>query len=538
MSTATTSGQRETPDCAAGMEFALYKKRLLQMNIAEPIFSFAEKTPHACAVVELGTNAEKRLCSYAELASKVNVVADSLRRLGLRRGDRVAMLMRNSLEYVQVFFGCAAAGMVAVPMSVRLLEAEHVHFVKDAEAAILIGDDDLLDSRPALCALPGLIRVPRSELTQWVADALRSEPADLGPDDLCSLMYTSGTTGLPKGVMLTHVAWREAAEYIKQYLEYRDGEHTLHVAALTHGAGFLMLPTFDVGGTNFIASKFDARETLQWFGSHGITNLFLVPSMIRMLLNEYRGETFPNLRSLYYAGSPIDQATLAEALKVFGPNSLVQSFAQMESPMFLTVLDREAHTLIASGEQPGLIRSAGKACRGVTIRIVDDADSEVPQGELGEICARAPQMMKGYWRRSDATESALLGGWLHTGDVGYFDQAGNLFVVDRKKDMIISGGSNVYAREVEDVLVSIEGIAEAAVVGLPDPVWGEAVTAFLVPSAAKRLTTAEVAAQCGGELADYRRPKSYHWVDSLPRNAYGKVLKRELRERALRGESK
>ncbi|MGE0289788.1 MAG: class I adenylate-forming enzyme family protein [Bradyrhizobium sp.] len=508
------------------------------MNIAEPIYRVAIQSPDACAVVELGAGGPERRLSYDELAAKVNAVAAALLRLGLRRGDRVAMLMRNSPEYVQVFFGCAAAGVVAVPMSVRLLEAEHTHFVRDAEAALLIGDDDLLASRPALCALPGLVRVARSELERWAPDAPRVEPVAVEPQELFSLMYTSGTTGSPKGVMLSHRSWREAAEYVKEYLDYRDGERTLHVAALTHGAGFLMLPTFDVGGTNYVAAKFDARETLNWLGRHEITNFFLVPSMIRMLLNEHRGEKFQSLRSLYYAGSPIDQATLTAALGAFSPGVLVQSFAQMESPMFLTVMDRESHARIASGKQPGLIRSAGKACRGVSLRIVDDSGLDVPPGQLGEICARAPQMMEGYWRRADATASTLVDGWLHTGDIGHLDQDGNLFVVDRKKDMIISGGSNVYAREVEDVLASIAGVAEAAVVGLPDPVWGEAVTAFLVPSGAQRPTTAEIAERCTRELADYRRPKTYHWVETLPRNAYGKVLKRELRERALQGASK
>ncbi|QRR34013.1 AMP-binding protein [Hydrogenophaga sp. YM1] len=511
----------------------------LRTNIADPIFKFAAQRSQARAVVELGIgDAEQRQWSYDELASKVDAVAASLRHLGLRRGDRVAMLMRNSLEYVQVFFGCAAAGMVVVPMSVRLLEAEHLHFVKDAEAAVLIGDDELLAARPTLCAVPGVLKVARSELMQWTGDGSRREPEAVDADELCSLMYTSGTTGLPKGVMLSHRSWREAAEYIKHYLDYQDAEKTLHVAALTHGAGFLMLPTFDLGGTNFVSSKFDVRVCLQWFGQHGINNCFLVPSMIRMLLNQHSDETFPDLRTLYYAGSPIDQATLTDALRVFGPQTLVQSFAQMECPMFLTVMDRQTHALIASGEKSGLIRSAGKVCRGVSLRIVDEADQALPQGELGEICAQGPHLMKGYWRRPEATESTLLGGWLHTGDIGYFDPDGNLFVVDRKKDMIISGGSNVYAREIEDVLASFEGIAEAAVVGLPDPLWGEAVTAFLVPSGTTRPQTSDIAERCSRELADYRRPKSFHWVDELPRNAYGKVLKRELRERAIQGKAK
>jgi acyl-CoA synthetase (AMP-forming)/AMP-acid ligase II len=232
---------------------------------------------------------------------------------------------------------------------------------------------------------------------------------------------------------------------------------------------------------------------------------------------------------MYYAGSPIDPATLRNAIATFG-DVLVQSFAQTEIPMFLTAMGRAEHRLI-NGAKPHLIRSAGKAVRHVRLRVVDDEGRDVAPGEPGEVVAQGPHMMLGYWNRPQATAETIVDGWLHTGDIGRFDEEGYLYIVDRKKDMIISGGSNVYAREVEEAMLRCPGVKEAAVIGLPHPKWGEMVTAVLVADGPARLPPEELEAFCRQEIADYRRPKQFFWVDALPRNAYGKVLKRELRER-------
>jgi acyl-CoA synthetase (AMP-forming)/AMP-acid ligase II len=310
-----------------------------------------------------------------------------------------------------------------------------------------------------------------------------------------------------------------------------DNEVTLHAAPLTHGAGFLLLPTLMLGGHNVVCKSFSGEAALAVLEDYGITGTFLVPSMIRMLLDAMpAGWRVPRtLRRVYYAGSPIDQATFREATEAFD-GRLVQSFAQMESPMFFTVLDSDGHRSAVRDVSSPLARSAGQVLPGVELRIVGDDGNEAAPGQPGEILARAPQTMNGYWNRPEATARALADGWLHTGDVGYLDEAGYVYIVDRKKDMIVTGGSNVYAREVEEALLALPQVKDAAVIGTPHRIWGEAVTAVLVPAGHDRDAGAVIAA-CRAKLAGYRVPKRVEWVESLPRNAYGKVLKQQLRER-------
>jgi long-chain acyl-CoA synthetase len=470
---------------------------------------------------------------YDELWGRVRRLSAGMQALGLKPGERVAMLIGNSWEYVATFFAASAAGLISVPMNTRLLENELAHMVRDSGARLLIAQESLLRERPGLAAIPELgVAVVRASGEQ-AFEALDGEPgavAASAPDSVASLLYTSGTTGAPKGAMLPHVSWITVSDYVRKYLRYADDEVTVHSAALTHGSGFLMLPTFAAGGTNVVCAKFDAERALALFGRLGVTNGFFVPTMIQMLLDAPwpadRGGW--RLRNIYYAGSPIDPGTLRGAMERFGP-VLIQSFAQTEAPMFLTVLDHAEHRRIA--ERPQLIRSAGKVVSDADVRIFDDNDCEVPTGEIGEVVARAPHVMKGYWNRREATAETLRDGWLHTGDVGRFDEEGYLYIVDRKKDMIISGGSNVYAREVEQALLAMDAIKEVAVIGLPHPKWGEMVTAVIVSRSGAPVQDEEMDKFCRANMADYRRPKKFIWVDSLPRNAYGKVLKRELRTR-------
>jgi len=517
------------------------------MNIALALEQCAQCSPERIALVDLDAADGPDRLTYGALYHRVGCFARGLMQRGLQPGDRVALLVANSTEYVEAFMAIAAAGLVAVPLNIRLLEDDLRHMLKDSGARFLIANDHLLQARPGLSALVpdgviviGDLTAAHSHGQKPVASFRFSEiPCEpplpilpVGSEQLMSLMYTSGTTGSPKGVMLSHGSWSAVAAFTIHHLNYGDDEITLHTAPLTHGAGFLVLPTLLRGGTNLVCARFDAARTLDLFAQEGVTNGFFVPSMIRMLLDEAAQRpprSFP-LRSLYYAGSPIDPGTLREALERFGP-VLVQSFAQMESPMFLTVLDHDDHRRIASGESEHLLRSAGRPVKGAEVRVVDDGGAPLPVGGTGEIVARAPQVMLGYWQRPDATRDALHEGWLHTGDIGRFDDGGYLYIVDRKKDMIISGGSNVYAREVEDVLLRYPGIAEVAVIGLPHAKWGEMVTAVLVCQPGMTVDEDELADFCREQLADYRRPRRFFYIDVLPRNPYGKVLKRELRER-------
>ena len=521
------------------------------MNLALTLAHAAREHGSRVALTDLDAPEGRRDITFEALWRQVQQTAQALQLLGVQPGDRVAMLMGNSWEYVQAFLAICSAGMVAVPMNTRLLEDELLHIVRDSGARLLIAHGALLQARPRLAGAAPLGEVLARPVAapgpgQRAFDAFCTGeaaapvevpgevpvevPVEVPGEALASINYTSGTTGLPKGAMLPHRAWTAVSDYTCALLGFADDEVTVHTAALTHGSGFLLLPTLKIGGRAVLCAKFEPARTLQLLHEERITSGFMVPSMIQMLLDAHGTAPLNGLalRALYYAGSPIDPATLRGALSVFGP-VLVQSFAQTEIPMFLTFMGRAQHTLI-DGAKPHLIRAAGQTVPGVTLRLVDDDRRDVPPGEPGEVIARGPHMMLGYWQRPEATAQTLVDGWLHTGDVGRFDAEGYLYIVDRKKDMIISGGSNVYAREVEEALLRLPGVREVAVIGLPHPRWGEMVTAVLVAEG-RRPAAAELDEFCRREIADYRRPKKFFWVDSLPRNAYGKVLKRQLRER-------
>jgi acyl-CoA synthetase (AMP-forming)/AMP-acid ligase II len=500
------------------------------LTAAQVLWSVAAQAPDEPCVTDLDATGGASTLSYRELVARVSAVAGGLLDLGLEPGDRVALLLNNSHAYVESYLGAIAAGLVVVPLNVRLVGADYLHMLTDSGTRLLVTTGEFLDRVPGL---PGVLVVRADD---GGLDALAGrgepvrEPASADGTTPASLMYTSGTTGAPKAVVLSHNAWRSVADTAARVLDMGAGEVTLHVAPLTHGAGFLLLPTLMLGGHNVLCRSYDAARTLGLFVEHGVTGLFVVPSMIRMTLDARPvGWRAPaTLRRLYYAGSPIDPDTMREATAAF-EGRLVQSFAQMESPMFFTVLDQDDHRRVLSDPASPLVRSAGRVLPGVDLRIVDDAGEPVRDGDAGEIVARAPQTMNGYWGRPDNTARTLSDGWLHTGDIGHLDD-GYLYIVDRKKDMIVTGGSNVYAREVEDVLLSFPQVKDAAVIGLPHRVWGEAVTAVLVAAGADRDSDAVIAA-CKQQMAGYRVPKSVEWVDELPRNAYGKVLKKVLRER-------
>jgi acyl-CoA synthetase (AMP-forming)/AMP-acid ligase II len=501
------------------------------LTAAETLWDAAERHPDRPCVTDLDDTAGTPTLSYAQVVERAAAVGGAFRGLGLEPGDRVALLLPNSHAYVESYLGAVAAGLVVVPLNVRLLAEDYRHMLTDSGSRVLVTTAEFL---PRVPELPGLtiIRADTPELRELAA---RAEPLDgpvaREPLSPASLMYTSGTTGAPKAVVLSDRSWRSVADTAVKVLGMGEREVTLHIAPLTHGAGFLLLPTLLLGGHNLLCASFDATRTLGLIDNDGVTGMFVVPSMIRMMLDARpAGWKVPDtLRRLYYAGSPIDPATLREATEAFD-GRLVQSFAQMESPMFFTVLDQEDHLRALRDPESPLVSSAGRVLPGVRIRVVDDEGAALPTGEPGEILASAPQTMNGYWGRPEDTARTLSDGWLHTGDIGYLDADGYLRLVDRKKDMIVTGGSNVYAREVEEVLAALPGVKDAAVIGVPHRIWGEAVTAVLVPAGTETDGDAVIQA-CRAKLAGYRVPKQVVWVDELPRNAYGKVLKRQLRER-------
>jgi acyl-CoA synthetase (AMP-forming)/AMP-acid ligase II len=363
--------------------------------------------------------------------------------------------------------------------------------------------------------------------------------AEIDPNALAWLFYTSGTTGKPKGAMLTH---NNLLVMIMNY--YADvnwlspEDVVLHAAPLTHGSGLYGLPAIAKGATNVIlhTPSFDPKTVFELIQRLRVTTIaFLAPTQIKMLLNgPYQSYDLSSLRCIPYGGGPMYVEDMKQAVKAFG-SVLVQIYGQGEAPMTISYLRREEHITHDDQVAEQRLASAGIPRTDVEVRIVDDHDHEVAAGAIGEIAARGSVVMAGYWNRPEATAEALRGGWLHTGDIGMMDAQGYLYLLDRKKDMIISGGNNIYPREIEEALLEHPAVYEVAVIGVPDPLWGESVKAIVALRPGKAVTEEELIAFCTRHLASYKKPRTVEFIAELPKNAYGKILKRELREQYWRG---
>ncbi len=345
-------------------------------------------------------------------------------------------------------------------------------------------------------------------------------------------MYTSGTTGRPKGAVLQHRALAANLQQAQLTFQPRPGERCLIVAPMYHvAAGITMFTSLCTGGCLYIQEDFDPVQVVRAMSEERIGIALLVPVMIQFCLvnvPDVAERSYDDLRLIVYGGSAIAERTLHDALEAFRCEFL-QGYGMTELTALATNLLPDDHRRALDGE-PGLLVSAGRALVGTEVRVVDEQDQPVPAGTIGEVIVRGPQVMRGYWNRPEATEQALRGGWMHTGDAGTMDDAGYLYIQDRVKDMIVSGGENVYPREVEELLYQHPAVAEAAVIGVPDDTWGEAVKAIVVVREGHQVTADELAGMLEGKLADYKRPRSVDFIDALPRNPSGKVLKRQLRE--------
>lgn len=475
--------------------------------------------------------------SYEQFARRAAALASGLRASGLEAGDRVAIAAKNSPHYLDALFAAWWAGLVAVPINAKLHAAEIEWIVGHAGARALFTSPDL---EPALGALELASVRLRVTLGDPAYDQLAgSEPAALSPragDDAAWLFYTSGTTGRPKGATLTH---RNLIAMSLAHLVDVDpttaGEPLIHCAPLSHASGLLCLPHVCAIGVNVIPASggFDPSELLglacRWRGA----SFFAAPTMVRRLVDA-GDEVDPGaLRSIMWGGAPMHVADTTRALERFGP-CLAQIYGQGETPMTITTLSKQD---VGAREHPRWrerLGSAGTVRSVVEVRVSDERDDARPHGELGEILVRGETVMAGYWQDPEASAQALRGGWLHTGDVGVFDADGYLTLLDRSKDLIISGGSNVYPREVEEVLMTHPGVREVSVIGRPDAEWGEVVVAYVAGSAHAQ----ELDRLCLERIARFKRPKDYVFVDALPKSNYGKVLKTRLREQdARRGEA-
>jgi acyl-CoA synthetase (AMP-forming)/AMP-acid ligase II len=470
---------------------------------------------------------------YAELCDRALRLAAAIGSFGAA-GDRIAIAAKNCPEYPEAMFGTWAAGRVAVPVNAKLHPLEVAHIVVDSGAALLFASSEL--SAPLTAALAATDASPRVIVlgSAEYETLLATEPASpkiAKPEDLAWLFYTSGTTGRPKGAMLSHRNLMAMTIAHLADFECVEPNHSLiHAAPMSHGSGLYMLPYVARGARQIIpvSPSFDPSEVLNLCRVHPGCGMFLAPTMVRRLriAAEETGARPDNLRSILYGGGPMHIAELKRSLAVFGP-VFMQLYGQGEAPVTITGLRREDHAT----DDESVLGSAGWPRSGTEVAVVDSCGVPLGFGEVGEIVCRGDVVMSGYWNKPQATAETLRDGWLWTGDIGSMQANRRLTLHDRSKDVIISGGTNIYPREVEDALLSHPCVAEVCVVGQPDPEWGENVAAFVVVEANSTLTDQELDAHCSARIARFKRPKFYAYVEALPKSSYGKILKRELAKR-------
>jgi acyl-CoA synthetase (AMP-forming)/AMP-acid ligase II len=491
--------------------------------------------------------ADDRKLTHAQFAARVFAFGNALLAQGFGYQSRVAILMRNRIEYLEALFGCGSAGFIAVPLNWRLAEAELVKIVKDCQPEVLIFEPGfasvaaaLLDACPSIRCHAAVAEgaVGSESFEDLLGKAATSRPAvDVSSEAIESLVYTSGTTGDAKGVMLSHRAITEAARAGSWEGGASPTDRTLIVMPLFHVGGKIEHMGFWLaGGTTYLQSAFDPARALALIDREKLTAAHLAPTMIAMLLDHPDLSRFDHasLRLVHYASAPMPVPLLKRAIDAFG-SIFVQLYGMTECVLG-TVLKAHLHQLDGSPAEVRRLASAGQPYLGVDVRIerIGGGDhDEAKPGEAGEILLRGPALMSGYWNRTAQTIEALRGGFMHTGDIGFVDEDGFLFVVDRKKDMIVSGGENIYSREVEEALATHAAIKEAAVVGVPDQTWGESVFAFVTTTSGATVTADELIAHCRRQIASYKKPRFVRVVEALPRIFNGKVDKKALRAMAI-----
>ncbi len=502
----------------------------MSANIAQLLVRSAHAYPALPALARGG----RVICSYFDLAARVSRLAAGLAPR-LSANDRVALVMKNCPQYVELLFACWHAGLCAVPVNAKLHPKELEFILKNSGARLCFASADLYAAvAPLRASVDCLEEVIDADGPRYAALGAGGAPLPMAAreaQDPAWLFYTSGTTGRPKGVTLTQKnVMASILSYFSDVDAIAPGDAIIHAAPMSHGSGFYILPHVAHAGLNVVPESggFDPAEIYALVQAHRGVTMFAAPTMVKRLV-DYPGDADTrNLKTIAYGGGPMYVADCKAAMARFG-YKLAQIYGQGESPMTITAMGKAIHADTAYPRYEQRLASVGQAFTGVEVMVGDNDDRPLPAGEIGEILVRGDPVMLGYWDNPHASAETLRGGWLHTGDMGCLDEEGFLTLKDRSKDMIISGGSNIYPREVEEVLLRHPAVSEVSVVGQHDPEWGEVVIAFIV-ARGKQPDAAELDALCLDNIARFKRPKAYRYIEALPKNSTGKVLKTELRK--------
>jgi acyl-CoA synthetase (AMP-forming)/AMP-acid ligase II len=487
-----------------------------------------------------------RRVTFFQYNGRVNSLVHALRSFGLSKGDGIGLISWNCLECTDITGAAMKGGFVISPFNPRLTGNELEALINLSQVKVLFVGQEMHDLVKDLRRrLPGVehyiaLEKPVDDMAYYddlISNFPGEEPdVQITQNDPFIIFYTSGTTGAPKGAVYTHYRKLEEARNKALQVGLQPGDTHVMVLPLFHIGGWSHFWAFYcVAGANIIMTQrsFDAKATLKALEEEKATDIHIVPTLLVTLLNQPDLDQYDlaSVKRIWYAASPMPLEVLKTGIAKFGP-IFAQGYGQTESGPDICILSKEAHIAAALSEEGyDILASCGQPCIGVHVRIVDDDGKDVGPGEVGEITVKSRSIMEGYWQNPAETARTIVDGWLHTGDMGQYDSHGFIYIVDRKKDMIITGGENVFPREVEEVLYRHPAVQEAAVIGVPDPVWVERVHAVIVLREGAELTAAEVTAFCKGHMAGYKTPRSVEFVDVLPRNPQGKVLKRVLKER-------
>jgi long-chain acyl-CoA synthetase len=489
--------------------------------------------------------------TFAEFADRVARLAGALQRLGMKPGDRVAMLAMNSDRYLEYQMAVPWAGGVLNPCNVRWSVAEIAYSLNDSGSSILIVDDNFLPLiaqlrtdtpvlREVIHCGDGAAPSGAHSYEGLIAAASPVPDAVRRGDDLAGIFYTGGTTGFPKGVMLSHTNMMSSGLAMRaDGLAQPDGVY-LHAAPMFHLADMgVAMPHWIEGNTHAIVAAFNPEAVLDVMARDRVTHVLLVPTMVQMLVDHpamRQPRDLSALHTIAYGASPMSEAVVDRAMKALPGVGFIQAYGMTELSPLATLNPAWYHT--AEGRKAGKLRSAGRASHCTEVKIVDADGREVPRGTVGEVIVRGPNVMQGYWNKPEQTAAALKNGWMHTGDGAYMDEEGFIFIADRLKDMIISGGENIYSAEVENALAQHPAVAACAVIGIPSDQWGESVHAVVVLKPDVKPEASELIDHCKALIAGYKCPRSVDFVAALPLSGAGKVLKTTLREPFWRGRTR